>query len=81
MRTQDVIIGETYRHREHQRIGYAKAIRIIKPMAKYKQKYAYDLSEEEKSIKVVCVKCEWTISKNDSFGMIKYFRPCDLVKE
>lgn len=81
MRTQDIVIGETYRHHNHSSIGYAKAIKIIRPMAKFKQKYAYDLSDDEKAVKVVCVKCEWTICKNDSFGMIKYFRPCDLVKE
>jgi hypothetical protein len=81
MRTQDIVIGETYRHRSDTSIGYAKAIKIIKPMAKFKQKYAYDLTEEEKSVKSVCVKCEWTLYKNDAFGFIKYFRPCDLVRE
>ena len=80
MRTQDVVIGETYRHRDNLSFGYAKAIKIIKPMAKYKQQYA-GLTDDEKAIKTVCVKCEWTISKNASFGMIKYFRPCDLVKD
>jgi len=80
MRTQDIVIGETYRHRANPAYGYAKALKIIKPVAKYKQKYA-GLTEEEKTITVVCVKCEWTQSKNDSFGLIKYFRPCDLVKD
>lgn len=80
MRTQDIVMGETYRHRDHPNYAYAKALKIIRPMAKYKQKYA-DLTDDEKSIKMVCVKCEWTISKNDSFGLIKYFKPCDLVKD
>ena len=81
MRTQDIVIGETYRHRDHPNYGYAKALKIIRPLAKFKRKYAYDLNEEEKSVKTVCVKCEWTINKNDSFGLIKYFRPCELVKD
>ena len=81
MRTQDIVLGETYRHRDHPSYGYAKAIKIIKPTAKYKQKYAYDLTDSEKSVKSVCVKCEWTVAKNDKFGLIKYFRPYDLLKE
>lgn len=80
MRTQDIIIGETYRHRNNLSYGYANALKIIKPMAQYKQKYA-GLTEEEKTVKVVCVRCEWTLSKNDTFGVIKHFRPCDLVKD
>ena len=81
MRTQDVVIGETYRHRDNPNYGYAKAIKIIRPMPKFKQQYAYDLTEVEKSVKSVCVKCEWSQSKNDTYGLIKYFRPCDLIKD
>ena len=81
MRTQDIKIGEYYRHRDALLYGYAKAIKIIKPMAKFRQQYACDLSEDEKTVKFVCVKCEWTSSKNDKLIFIKYFRPCDLVKE
>jgi len=80
MRTQDIVIGETYRHRDHPNYAYAKVLKIIRPMAKYKQQYA-GLTDDEKAIKTVCVKCEWMLSKNDSFGLIKYFRPRDLVKE
>ena len=82
MRTQDIIIGELYRHRtsKHLTIGYARAIKILKPLPKYKQKYA-GYTEEEGNIKSVVVKCEWMHSKNDNIGYIKYFRPCDLVKE
>lgn len=79
MRTQDVVVGETYRHVDSPNYCYAKVIKIIKPMAKYKQKYA-GLTEVEKQFKVVIIKCEWSQSKNDTFGLIKYFRPCDLVK-
>jgi hypothetical protein len=71
----------SYRHRDHPNYAYAKALKIIRPMADYKKKDAYDLTEEEKNVKVVCIKCNWSIDKNDSFGLIKYFRPCDLVKD
>ena len=81
MRTQDIVIGETYRHRDHPDYAYAKALKILRPMAEFKKKNTYDLTEEEKNVKAVCVKCEWTLSKNDTFGLIKYFRPCDLVKD
>jgi hypothetical protein len=81
MRTQDIEIGTYYRHKAGLMYGYAKALKIIKPMPKYKSKYMYDLTEEEKAFTEVYVKCEWTVSKNNSFGFIKYFRPCDLVKE
>ena len=81
MRTQDIVIGETYRHRNNPNYAYAKALQIIRPMSDFKKKHAYGLTEEEKNVKVVCVKCEWTIGKNDSFGLIKYFRPCDLAKD
>jgi len=81
MRIQDIVIGETYRQKDNPHYAYAKALKIIRPLAKFKQKSAYDLTEEEKNMTSVCVKCEWTIRKNDSFGLIKYFRPCDLVKD
>jgi hypothetical protein len=81
MRTQDIVIGETYRHRDHPNYAYAKALKILRPIPEFKKKLAYGLTEEEKNVKVVCVKCEWSPCKNDTFGMIKYFRPCDLVRD
>jgi len=81
MRTQDIVIGEIYRHRDHPDYAYAKALKIIRPLPKFKQKNCYDLTDEEKAVTTVCIKCEWTINKNDSFGYIKYFRPCDLVRD
>jgi hypothetical protein len=76
MRTQDIKIGETYRLRNSPNYGYAKALKIIKP-----NKDNFWKTEDEKTLKVVAVRCEWSTSKNDTFGLIKYFRPCDLIKE
>jgi len=28
----------------------------------------------------IIVKCEYSMRKNDGFGLIKYFKPSDLVK-
>ena len=81
MRTQDIIIGEIYRHRDHPNYAYAKALKILRPLANYKKRFTYGLSEEEKNVKTVCVKCAWIVSPNDTFGIVKYFRPCDLIKE
>jgi hypothetical protein len=75
MRTQDIKIGESYRHRTSGDYAYAKALEIIKPKPKSKQ-----ITEIDKQIKCVVVKCEWSQNKDDVFGFIKYFRPCDLVK-
>ena len=80
MRTQDIVIGETYRHRSHPNYAYAKVLKIIRPVPEYKKKYMFGLTKEELNVKTVIVKCEWTINKNDPFGLIKYFRPCDLIK-
>ena len=81
MRSQDIIIGKYYRHKTSPNYGYAKAIKLLKPIPKHQRKFAYDRSESEKEITAVVVKCEWTIYKDDKFGYIRYFRPCNLVKE
>ena len=77
MRTQDIKIGEYYRHRTSPDYAYAKAIEILKPKPKYLQRTAID-----KEIKCTVVKCEWTVDKNSKgLILIKYFRPCDLIKD
>lgn len=82
MRPQDIKVGEYYRHRTSPNYAYAKAIKVLKPIkSKYQRKYAYDRTEKEKNISCTVVKCEWTIYKKDSTGLIKYFRPCDLIKD
>jgi hypothetical protein len=69
MRIQDIVIGEHYRHKITPYYGYAKAISILKPHT--------GLNEHRYSI----VECEWTVGKNDTMGLIKYFRPSNLIKE
>ena len=74
MRTQDIKIGEYYRHRTSPDIGYAKALEIIKPKPLYRCH-----TDVEKNIKHTVVKCEWTTDRDNRSGFIKYFRPFDLV--
>ena len=68
MRPQDIKVGETYRHRTSPHYAYAKVIAILKPKQGVNTK-AYTI-----------VECEWTVGRDDPVGMIKYFRPCDLIK-
>ncbi len=68
MRIQDLVIGETYRHKDAPNVGYAKVLEKLKP------------EEGVNKNKFSVVKCEWTTSRDSSFGFIKYFKPSDLVK-
>lgn len=69
MRPQDIIIGETYRLRSNPNYSYVKALEVI----------AGRTGVNIHGYKIV--KCEHTISKDDSFGLIRYFRPIDMVKD
>ena len=68
MRPQDIKLGETYRHRSTPNYCYAKVVQILKAR------------EAPNTHTYVIVKCEWTIEKTGDFGLIKYFRPCDLER-
>jgi hypothetical protein len=68
MRAKDLIEGENYRHKDHPNYCWAKVIKVLKP------------KEAENSQNRIIVKCEYTQQKNDNFGLIKYFKPSDLVK-
>jgi hypothetical protein len=69
MRPQDIKLGEFYRHVDSPNRFYAKALEILKGRQK------------ENTNTYAVVKCEWTNSKNYGIGFIRYFRPCDLIKE
>lgn len=68
MRPQDIKIGESYRLRSSPRYSYAKALQVLKP------------KQGENTNTYAVVKCEHSVDKNDTFGMIRYFRPCDMEK-
>jgi hypothetical protein len=68
MRPQDIKIGEYYRHKSTPNYGWAKTIKVLKP------------HEGKNILNHIIVECEWTVSKGDLFGLIKYFKPSDLIK-
>lgn len=63
-----IVIGEYYRHRENPKYGWAKALRVLRP------------KEGDNANTYSIVMCEWSVSKGDKFGLIKHFKPSDLVK-
>ncbi len=60
-------IGNYYRHKNTPNYAWAKVLSIIPPRTGVNT-HDYPIAE-----------CEWTMSKNDSFGLIKYFKLTDLV--
>lgn len=67
MREKDIVIGESYRHKDHPTYCWAKAVKVLKP------------KEGENTTTRIVVKCEWSQDKDGTFGLIKYFSPADLV--
>lgn len=69
MRPQDMIVGENYRHKTSPNYGWAKMKRMLKP------------KEFPNTATYIIAECEWTTKKNGTFGLIKYFRPSDLLRD
>ena len=67
MRVKNIVIGNSYRHKDHPYYGWAKVVTVLRP------------KEVENTTRRIVVKCQWSINKNDTFGLIKYFRPMDLL--
>lgn len=69
MRAQDINKDDVLRHRTSPNYSYYKVIDILKP------------KEQENTKNYIVVKCMHSTSLDFSFGLIKYIRPCDLIKE
>jgi hypothetical protein len=69
MRASDLIVRESYRHKDNPAYCFAKVIKVLKP------------KESENPHNKIIVKCDYSQDKNGSFGLIKYFNPSDLIKE
>jgi hypothetical protein len=67
MKADKLIVGESYRHKDHNDYCWAKVIKILKP------------KEAENPHNRIIVKCEWSENKNARQGLIKYFKPSDLI--
>lgn len=68
MKPSAIVIGESYRLKDHPNYCWAKVVKVLKP------------KEQENTNNFIVVKCEYSTYKNDDFGLIKYFKPVDLVK-
>jgi len=68
MRVGKVILGKYYRKKDKPRVGWAKVLSIIKPHSGINT-HSYPIA-----------RCEWTVDKEDTFGMIKYFKVTDLIE-
>ena len=68
MRANDIEMGEHYRHKDTPTYGWARALKVLKP------------KEAENPHNRIIVKCEWSTTMNAKFGIIKYFKPSDLMK-
>ena len=75
MRIQDIRVGEYYRLKN---TGgeYCKYYGWVKVLEIYR-KGQYNSPDKSKSL----VKILHTVSKGDTIGFIRYFRPMDLVKD
>ena len=74
MRIQDIEEGKCYRLKNtwvqyHEYYGWVKVLKVYR-------KGQYDSSDKSKSL----IKCEHTVNKNNTCGLIRYFRPMKLVK-
>ena len=67
MNSKNVVIGNYYRHRTTSEYGWAKVLSVLLPH-KGLNTHGYLIE-----------KCEWTLEKNASFGLIKYFKLSDLI--
>jgi len=67
MIAKDIVIGESYRHKDNPNYCWAKVLKVLQP------------KEGENTLNKIIVKCEYSQNKDDLFGLIKYFSPKDLV--
>lgn len=64
---RNVIIGEYYRHKNNPDYAWAKVIEVLEP------------NQYPNTNKYKVAKCQWTVSKSDKVGMIKYFKLSELI--
>jgi hypothetical protein len=68
MKAKDIVIGKSYRHKDHPRYGWAKAIKVLRP------------KEGENTTTRIIMKCAWSQDKDAMFSLIKYFSPSNLIE-
>ena len=68
MRVKDIIIGAFYRVKPNNTYGWIRPKEILKP------------KQAPNTHNYIIVKCEYVINKSDTCGIIKYFKPTDIIK-
>lgn len=68
MKPSQIVIGEYYRHKDTPNYAWAKVIEILPPRK--------GINTTSSTI----AKCEWTVDKNDKFGLIKHFKVSSLIQ-
>ena len=68
MRACDIKINEIYRHKDHPRYAFIKALKVLRP------------KQDENTLNRIVVKCAFSTDTNFDFALIKYFKPSDLLK-
>ena len=79
MRAKDIKVGEFYRLKSAPEYGYIRPILIIPK--KSKTVGFESIPEEISKLPYITVKCEHTLRKSDMFGLIRYFKPVDIIKD
>ena len=74
-----IVLGNCYRLRSSPDYGYVRPVKVIKP-GTYEMK---ELAKREdvEPFRYVVVECEHVINKNDTHGLVRYFRPVDILEE
>lgn len=67
MNSKKIILGQSYRHKDHPSYCWAKVVKVLPPKTL------------ENTTNKILVKCEWSVDKDAIFGVIKYFSPRDLL--
>jgi hypothetical protein len=67
MRAKDIVIGKSYRFKEHPNYSHARALAVLAP------------KQGENTNSFIVVKCEHTVNENDTVGFVRYFKPSALM--
>lgn len=68
MRAKDIVIGEIYRLKNSPHYGYIKPLKILKPM------------EFPNTLQCILVECEHSVDLDFKCGIVRYFKPVDIIK-
>jgi hypothetical protein len=78
VRADKIEIGKLYRLKSSPDYGYVKPVEIIRTGTW--QMKALAKKEGIRPFNFIVVKCEHIIFKNDTVGLIRYFRPVDIIE-